>query len=260
MEVMMTVFNAFLLKAVDSIYKNWSLKGYASAAYTHDLQFGNNLIKATKPPFTMCVAAQMEIIITALNIYSQETGDTSCFSFLPPKQWTSLAPGTFKDLVWVNSGSRGTADALEIYGMGKIAPFNELQPGCFVNLNRNNKTGHATLFLGFIDSQGNLLDSYSEIVAGFKYFSSQGKEIGGGFDYRYAFFHDICPVLASSKKRDCGVIWSKDQKYLNTGFMLAPSHWDSEKRDNRLKMKSQKTLVDNQVNPAYIEQITTDDQ
>jgi hypothetical protein len=253
-----TFFNAYLLRAVQEIQSKWALKGYdIKAAYTHDLRLGEILFKATNPPLTMCVAAQMEIMVTALKIYADETGDKSCQTFLPSSQWTSLQAGTFKDLVWVNSGSKGTADALEKFGMGKIVPFTELKPGAFINLNRKSGTGHAVLFLSYLDGKGESVETYSSKVAGFKYYSSQGKGTGSGFDYRYAFFEGNCPVLEPTKRRDCHVIRSENQKFLNTGMMFTPTNWRTELRDTHFEQVF--PLEEHDVNPAYREQITTDD-
>ena len=38
----------------------------------------------------MCVAAQLEIILTAYGIYENETGDTSPWEFLPPRSYKKL--------------------------------------------------------------------------------------------------------------------------------------------------------------------------
>ncbi|HBA60114.1 MAG TPA: hypothetical protein DCZ92_04735 [Elusimicrobia bacterium] len=110
--------------------------------------------------------------------------------------------------------------------MGERRLFEQLRPGDFVNINRTTKTGHAVTFLAFINAKGEIQPEYNAAVAGFKYFSSQGrKEAGqGGFDFRYAVFSKFgCPEMPY--KRDCNVIYSTDQTYLNTGTMLSPKYW-----------------------------------
>ncbi|MDQ0106911.1 hypothetical protein J2T02_002024 [Chitinophaga terrae (ex Kim and Jung 2007)] len=255
-------FNNYLLRAVDTIEKNWALRGYdINGVFTHDLSFGRNKLKAAHEPGTMCVAAQLELIVTALNIYVAETGDSSVYNYLPVKHWVSTQSKTFKDLVWVNSGSSGSAYALNTYGMGKVCDYKELTPGSFVNLNRNNRTGHAVLFISYIDSTGKELRGWSGKAKGFKYYSSQGKGPGrGGFSYRYAFFGNNCPTISNDKKRDCGVIYSEKQTLLNCGFMLHPKYWNSKQRDIAIaQMKKIHSLGENGVNPAYLEQNTIDD-
>lgn len=255
-------FNSYLLKAVDVIENKWALLGYdKKGVFTHDLSFGQKTLKASYPPGTMCVAAQMEIIVTALNIYVEETRDSGVFTYLPAKHWISTQSKTFKDLVWVNSGSQGTAYALKAYGMGKICSYKELIPGSFVNINRNNHSGHAVLFISYIDKDGNELKKYSDKVKGFKYFSSQGKGIGnGGFGYRYAFFGNDCPVVEAGKKRDCGLIYSEKQSLLNCGYMLLPKYWDKKQRDAMIAEANKiHGLSENRVNAKYEIQNTTDD-
>jgi len=255
-------FNKYLLRAVDTIEKKWALRGYdIKGVFTHDLGFGDKTLKASRPAGTMCVAAQLEIIVTALNIYAAEHKDASVYSYLPLRHWVSTQSGTFKDLVWVNSGSQGTAYALRAYGMGELRRFSDLLPGSFVNLNRNNRTGHAVLFLSYIDGAGNKLDHYSDKVRGFMYYSSQGKGPGvGGFGYRYAFFSNLCPTIPKDKKRDCGLIYSDKQSLLNCGVMLDPGQWDKKQRDAQLEaIKKIHSLGENKVNSIYAVQNTTDD-
>lgn len=222
-------FNNYLLKAVTELNKKYALKGYdIHAALTHDIDFnGQGYVKALKPPYTMCVAAQLEIILTAYEIYSKETGDYSVYSYLPKSSYENLGPTDLRGHIWVNHdfNSYGTADALINFGMGERVTFNRLKPGAFININRTNGTGHAVLFIGYIDKTGKLLDLYSDKVIGFRYYSSQGlKEAGkGGLDYRNAIFSKFgCPNI---DKKDCDVIYSDDQKMLNTGMMLHPSLW-----------------------------------
>jgi len=118
--------------------------------------------------------------------------------------------------------------------MGEMMPFEELKSGSFIGLNRTSGTGHATTFLAFLDANGNEYEEYptgSNIeIIGFKYFSSQGRyDVGkGGFDYRWAIFSDYeTPSFCATKKCDTGVIKSTNIKYLNTGMMWNPEHWDS---------------------------------
>lgn len=226
-------FNRYIMQAVDTLSTKRGGMGYGHFAFTQDLQFGSVKLKASNPPLTMCVAAQMEIIVTALNLYIKEEKDKSVYRYLPPKQWVSLYPGSLRGKIWVveNSGSSGTASALKYFGMGREIPFSELRPGAFVNINRDH-SGHAVTFVSYINSNGEELLNYDGNVAGFKYFSSQGNEKNGGFGFRYAFFKENgCPVLKSVKKRDCGVIFSKNQRILNSGQMLMPKYWDVSRRN-----------------------------
>lgn len=226
-------FNAYVLKAIDYLRDNYGLLGYdISSILTHDIEYHTyGTIPARNPPLTMCVAAQMEIILTAFRIYAEETGDYSVYDYLPKRSFEGLRVTDLKGHIWVNHGfnSYGTADALINFGMGERKLFSELLPGDFVNINRTTRTGHAVTFIDYIDGKGNIRKEYGPDVVGFRYFSSQGrKEVGrGGFDYRYAVFSKYgCPEMPYM--RDCNVIYSEKQSYLNTGRMLAPSYWTGQ--------------------------------
>ncbi|MBI4701922.1 MAG: thrombospondin type 3 repeat-containing protein [Deltaproteobacteria bacterium] len=222
-------FSQHVLAAVDYLWAQHRLLGYDAAVLTHDVPYGSyGLIKATKPPRTMCVAAVMEVILTAMNIWAEDTGDATLFDFLPKKSWETLDPDHIKAHIWVNEslGAYGTADALAHFGMGENVPFAELEPGSFVNLNRTTGTGHAVVFLSFLDVVGGEHAKWQPGVVGFKYFSSQGGyDAGaGGLDLRYAIFDEYgAPEMPG--KRDLHVIYSDSQKTLNTGVMWAPDHW-----------------------------------
>ena len=112
--------------------------------------------------------------------------------------------------------------------MGMTVPFSELKPGSFINLNRTGGTGHAVVFLAFIDINGNDVSTYGSNVAGFRYYSSQGGKSNGGFDYRCAFFRNYgTPTLSNGCKRDTGVYEPDYQgyTYFNSGVMYMPSKW-----------------------------------
>jgi hypothetical protein len=254
-------FNEYILKAVAELSSTRSELGYGPYAYTQNLRIGKAILKASGPPQTMCVAAQVEVISKALEIYERESGDRSGGLFLPATQWRSLGPGSLRGKIWMveHSGSRGTADALSLFGMGEERPFSMLEPGGFINLNRQ-KTGHAVIFLGYIDKEGEVLSTYSSDVAGFKYFSAQGRN-PGGLGYRYAFFEKFgCPSLPEGKKRDCGVIYSENSRILNAGHMFLPSLWNKKKRDLALKFSAATPKgFEGEFDAKFFDGMTTDD-
>lgn len=233
-------FNAYILKAVAHIGEKRAAGGYdINRAFSQDLKYGDQVVKMTplragnnpNPPHpTMCVAAVAEVIVEALRIYSEETGDKTPFTRLGAKSWNSGGLRSIKAnmFMFAGTGSRGTAGTLQRFGMGKEVLFAELKPGDFVNLNRQ-KSGHAVIFLGYLDKNYSILPNFGPSVAGFKYFSAQGKgRPDAGFANRYAFFGPNCPAAVSGKPRDCGVIRSPNQRLLNTGTMYAPAHWKIE--------------------------------
>lgn len=253
-------FNDYVLKAVDYLYKNYGLLGYdINSILTHDISYNvTGVLKARRPPLTMCVAAQMEIILTAFEIYYKETGDLSPYYYLPKSSYEGLSVTDIKGHIWVNPefNANGTADALINFGMGERRTFDKLEPGDFVNINRTTKTGHAVTFISYIDKTGRLLPKYDASVVGFKYFSSQGRLAAGegGLDYRYAVFSKYgCPEMPY--KRDCNVIYSADQRMLNTGTMLAPKFWTGQKPEASAAAEGATTTL----NRNFFNGLTTDD-
>jgi len=226
-------FDKYILKAVDHIYNNYRLLGYdIKELYTHSLPYGKyGEIVGTPGRETMCVAAQIEVILTAIEIYARETGDKSVFDFLPIASWKGYSYRDIKGHIWVNSRFRssGTPDALKNFGMGEVVPFEQLRPGAFINFSRNNRTGHAVTFISFIDQKGHEYSTHNSSVVGFKYFSAQGrKDPVSGFDYRYAVFKKYgCPKMPY--KHDCGLFYSRKQTLLNTGRMFAPTDWQARR-------------------------------
>ena len=229
------LFNDYMLKAVNYLEKNWARRGHnISGVYTHDLSYGSygTVTKSSYAPQTMCVAAVAEIILVAMDIYAQETGDTSVWDHLPLNSWTSLNDSAIKAHIWVNYAlnAGGTGDAVTAFGMGMNVPFKELRPGSVANINRE-KTGHAVVFLSFLDKNCQEVQTYNDNVIGFKYYSSQGNETNGGFDYRYLHFYDTsfarnCPGSTDVAK----YAKPEDQVILNTGMIYHPKHWTKTSR------------------------------
>jgi hypothetical protein len=254
--------NPYITKAVTNLFDMYGEQGYANSAFTHELKFGNRgSLAATSPPHTMCVAAQLEVLVEALNLYAGETNDYTAFAFLPKSSWEHLHASDFRGKIWMVEGanSSGAADALKRFGMGTTATFEAAQPGDFINFNRANGTGHGVVFLAFLDHEGKELPSYGPTVAGFKYFSSQGKLTGGGLGYRYAFFFPDCPTLPGNQKRDCNVIRSASQNLLSVGFAFLPSAWDRNVAQAALAAPTIAGAPEGAFDAAYFSEITTDD-
>lgn len=252
-------FNAYVLKAVAYLDGSYGRLGYdINSILTHDIEYHTfGTLKARHAPLTMCVAAQMEVILTAYEIYARETGDYSVYNYLPKRSFEGLAVTDLKGHIWVNSAfnANGTADALINFGMGERRLFENLEPGDFVNINRTTKTGHAVTFIAYIGNTGKLLPKYGPEVVGFKYFSSQGRAAAGegGLDYRYAVFSKFgCPEMPY--KRDCNVIYSTDQRMLNTGTMLSPKFWTGV-----IPKQDQAAGEETVLNRGFFNGITTDD-
>jgi hypothetical protein len=144
--------------------------------------------------------------------------------------------------------------------MGMTVPFKELTPGSVINLNRTSGTGHAVVFLAFIDINGQELTTWDASVVGFRYFSSQGGyDAGqGGLDYRYAVFDEYgSPQMPY--KRDLHVIYSEDQQYLNTGMIYAPAYWLRTSWSDPIQNTAEGDVVESVFDAEYFDGVTTDD-
>lgn len=258
----------YILRAVHMLGEQRGGKGYGRGSFTQDLKFGDSgSLVASQAPYTMCVAAQLEVLIEALNLYSQETRDFSPFKFIPKPTWEMLRPIDLRGQIWIvrRSPSTGAAHAFENFGMGKRVPFRDLKPGDFLNFNRTNKTGHGVVFLGFLDASGAELQLFSEKVAGFKYFSAQGAgKSDGGLGYRWAFFSDVpCPTLTADRKRDCGVVRSERNALLVGGYVKLPKFWDQNKASGQILSGQAATdpalSREGRFNAKFFTGITTDD-
>jgi hypothetical protein len=265
-------FNPYILKAVKLMQNEREGGGYnMSKAFTRNLKYGDSCcIKASQPHLTMCVAAVSEIIIEALNIYAKETGDKSVFKTLPKKLWTHGTRTSLRANIFMYAGtnSRGTAHTLERFGLGKELNFEKLIPGDFINLNRSTGSGHAVVFMGYLDAKSNLTKTYTKDIIGFQYYSAQGKySDDAGFALRNAYFGSHCPPKTKGINRDCNVIKSTSQRYLNRGRMYMPKYWtyqtsikkfkktlrsDLRKRYKNLKSK---TMIEDMVNFSLNEEL-----
>lgn len=260
--------NTTIVQAVTFLYDNYGNKGYGMSALTHDMDFGNNgIIKANEPPYTMCVGAQLEVLIQALDIYYAQTRNDLPFHFMPKISWERLRPLDLRGQMWIvkDSPSHGAGDAFANYGMGERVSFKDLKPGSFLNFNRTGGTGHAVIFLGFLDKDGKPLAAYSGAVGGFRYFSSNGRAAShsGGLGYRSAFFSDVgCPTLTSGEKRDCGVIRSEANNLLVGGTLWDPKDWDQSKEATISRLHDATDpalLIEGTFDSQYLTGVGTDD-
>ncbi|MBW1881572.1 MAG: hypothetical protein JRJ84_24705, partial [Deltaproteobacteria bacterium] len=89
-------FNDYILEAVETLYVNYGILGYDSAVLTHDIEYGSfGVIPRTGGARTMCVAAVMEVILTAIQLYADDHGD-DVFDFLPKGSWEGFGSDDIK--------------------------------------------------------------------------------------------------------------------------------------------------------------------
>ena len=225
-------FNVYVKDAVTYLSKNYARGGYdIRAAFTHPIPYAAGQILPTSsnapPAPSMCVAGVAEVILTAINLYVEKTHDLTPYRKAPLSLWTrgnalSLRANLF---MYAGTNSHGTGNTLKRFGMGKELGFDSLQAYDFINLNRTTRSGHAVVFLGYIDALGEDLPNAAGAM-GFKYFSLQGKgKPDAGFGYRWAFFEGSCPTLSGGRIRDCHVIRSSNPVLFNAGRLNAPGEW-----------------------------------
>lgn len=225
--------NDYLAKAADDMVKTVAGRGYdLNSSFTEDLLYGKSTVRASNGGKTMCVAAVAEAMIRAIDRYARDIGSSSAFEKLPVTHWTSGKPTSLRAHLYsykgVNSG--GPGDAVTRLGIGEKLPFESLRPGDLLAFSRG-KTGHSVVFLGYIDGHGNILSGYDgSSIAGFRYMSSQGRDLPppySGIGYRNAYFAGKKASPGCDRRQDdCGVL--KISAYLNGGRLWVPERWDTE--------------------------------
>lgn len=267
-------FNEYVLKAIDKIYPERKRGGYdKDFAYTRDLKYGKEVVRAypergalpeNKRHNTMCVAAMAEIIIQAIDLYRKSHPDASDpRQQLPASAWNDSNALSFRPYLFlqtdakdlhahpagtvpqgkdkngkpVSALSRGSGHAFEIFRIGEELPFSALIPGDFMNFNRI-RSGHAAIFISYIDKQNRYTTKYSKDVLGFQYFSAQGAgKPDAGLEYRDAYFGAAPGKTAGGRVADPNVRRSGDRLYLNGGRLWSPERWDISGALNKIQDK-----------------------
>lgn len=239
-----------------------------SYAFTRNLDYGTlgaipqspgaNARDAAYLHATMCVASTAEIVIEAINAYCAApqglAGRVDPRQLVTAAMWSRANLTALRPYLWMQSDdrnvfrykpsevprknvngrvvsalSRGSAHAFSIFRMGEELPFADLVKGDFVNLNREHGPGHSVIFCGYIGPDNKHTANHTPDVLGFTFFSAQGPKIGGGFDYRDAYFgpgHYTGPT--AGHKADPGIIMRQSsQLYLNSGRLWTPDRWDT---------------------------------
>jgi hypothetical protein len=116
----------------------------------------------------------------------------------------------------------GAGDAFVLFGIGRYESFATARPGDFVYFNRSSGPGHASVFIGYLDKEGQLVDSVAD-AAGFRYFSAQ--QLGtNGFGYRDAFFGS-CPAVQTRYRRDCKLLRTDSRRLFSVSRLHDPAEW-----------------------------------
>ena len=128
---------------------------------------------------THCVGITFEVFFKAMQAWNRQAG-------LPGDDINGLSFDELYEfmLTWyVANGSKeqsNVAAAVESFGLGKrISSMEDARPGDFMDISRENNTGHTVVFINWIYDNGR--------IVGLRYWSSQ--ESTGGIAYRTEYFN-----------------------------------------------------------------------
>jgi hypothetical protein len=260
-------FNSYMLASYKMLKADSSraLQGYnLGSFFTRNLKWGNEREEITgkNSPLTMCNAAVTETFIEAVNLYAKDNRSWSPNSAIPASLWNKSGFSGLKahffshsiyeypPLYWEKDDPRNVpvreipqslrddieklhshnaiAVALEKFRIGERVSFANARPGDVVTFDRTRGSGHSVTFVGFLDRNQNLVDTYDQSkVVGFKYFSSQGdKEKGqGGLSERWAYFGGFCPVRTGDAS------WCADRRDTSANRARFPAERANQQTD-----------------------------
>ncbi len=174
--------NPYVLKVIDAYPVHGSYPYYCAPCYdiyngvTENLWYKGRVVAKAFPDgshCSYCCGLTFEIFVRAMKLRNKAKG-------LPDDDFNGM---TFDDLfnllqIWYIEGAGDSpAKGIEYYGLGHwIYDWEEVKPGDFCDLSRNNKTGHSVIFISWIrDERGR--------ITGLKYFSSNSSGVGFRTEY-----------------------------------------------------------------------------
>ena len=171
--------NPYVLKVIDAYpldgsYPYRCIKEKEYDLYngvTQDLYYRGRVVARAHPNYTRCsycCGLTFEVFVRAMKERNMQKG-------LDPDDFNGMS---FRDLfnmlqLWYIEGKGDSPQrAIVSYGLGyKIEDWEEAKAGDFMDLSRNNKTGHSVIFINWVrDDDDNII--------GLKYFSSNSAGVG----------------------------------------------------------------------------------
>lgn len=149
---------------------------------TEDLYYGGELMLKANPnkdKSSHCTGITFEVFFKAMQKRNKDFGiDINNFNGMSKEQLHDFI------LLWyVALGTKSESNlavAIEKYGLGsRITNMEDLRPGDFIDLSRENNSGHAVIFINWI-REGNK-------IIGLKHWSSQGST--NGISYKEEYFN-----------------------------------------------------------------------
>lgn len=149
---------------------------------TEDLYYGGELMLKANPngdKSSHCTGISFEVFFKAMQKRNKDFGiDINNFNDMSNEQLHEFI------LTWyVALGTKSESNlavAIERYGLGsRITNMEDLRPGDFIDLSRDNNSGHAVIFINWI-REGNK-------IIGLRHWSSQGST--NGISYKEEYFN-----------------------------------------------------------------------
>lgn len=149
---------------------------------TEDIYYNGQLILKANPAgdkASNCTGITFEVFFKAMQKRNKELG-------IPVDDFNGMSKDELFDmaLTWfVANGSKSQSNlavALEKYGLGtRINDLEKVRPGDFIDLSRENNSGHTAIFINWIRE--------GEKIIGLKFWSSQGST--DGISYKEEYFN-----------------------------------------------------------------------
>lgn len=174
---LLNTLNPYVLETMSEYFLgggyDWDPKDFSHDGSTRDILYGGEKILRWNPKGTYCCGLTMEIYLRACALYAERRGAKEFRlgngqGFFGPhgarvmkREW--FCPRPFHG---------GMAEALIPNALGQSINYEHAQPGDFVQLWRENGTGHSCIFL-------------SHVEGGFRYWSTQLSTNGIGERVEY---------------------------------------------------------------------------
>lgn len=151
---------------------------------TEDIVYGGELLLKAHPSgvrYSHCTGITFEVFFKAMQQRNKSVG-------IPIDDFNGMTKEELHDFIltwYVAKGPKSESNltvAIEKYGLGnRITNLEDVRAGDFIDLSRENNTGHAVIFINWIRSEGKII--------GLKHWSSQGST--NGISYKEEYFNIV---------------------------------------------------------------------
>lgn len=149
---------------------------------TENIVYDGELLLKSHPSgtrYSHCTGITFEVFFKAMQQRNRELG-------ISADNFNGMNKDELHDFIltwYVAKGSKSENNltvAIEKYGLGhRITNYDDAKPGDFIDLSRENNTGHAVIFINWIRENGKII--------GIKHWSSQGST--NGISYKEEYFN-----------------------------------------------------------------------